>query len=316
MSSLLRHSILLLALMLCGVIASAQLPYFFNEGRAGVQFGVSTSIGSRLNRLGVFAEGYYLVHDRFQLGASLRGYQVLNGYGPQGQRGEFQASLAGLVGFGKNKELKAPFFSYVSNYTQGEGFLAYSLNVYLDNVETSQVTATLGLGHGGLFLWLENDALADGIRDRFRTATFLLGYENEDTRFAINSLMWTGDPSSKGRTNIAAKDYPGRYGAVNLEKAKHGDCSHGILSLQVQRRIAGNQIMRLDLGIDAEQIRHALQNRLIHDAIIIPSWLFNIKNRHVPMLDSQGKPYLFKEDQKIRKALPFGMLSLNPGLFW
>lgn len=281
-----------------------------------MQFGISVSVGTPLNRLGLFIESYYLIDPRLQLGASLRTFQGYSGYGPQGERSEVQAALSTLIGFGGKKESEAPFFSHLSNYTTGRGFLAYSLNAYLDDIESSQVTATLGLGYDGWFLWLENDALADGIRDRFRTATFLVGYENEDTRFAINSLMWTGDPSSEGRTNISKKDYPGRHGAVNLANAKHGDCSHGILSFQLQRRVRWNQVIRLDVGIDAEQVRHALQNRLIHDAIIIPTWLFSIKNRHVPMLDENGKPYLFKEGQKIRKPRPFALLGLNPGVFW
>lgn len=308
--------IILALLTVIPLALNAQEPYPFAGGKGGFRFGISTAIGSRLNRLGLFIEGYYLVDPRLQFGASLRTYQGFNGYGPDGPRNELQASLGMLVGFGSEKEEIPGFFSYMSNYTNANAFLGYSYNFYLDDVETSQNTATLGLGVDGWFLWLENDALADGIMDRFRTATFLIGYEDADTRLALNSLMWTGDPASKGRTNISAKDYPGVNGAVNLEHAKHGDCSHGILTIQLQRRVLTDQVLRFDVGMDAEQIRHALQNRLIHDAVIIPTWLFNIKNRHVPMLDRKGKPYLFRAGQQIRKPKFFGMVGLNPGMFW
>jgi hypothetical protein len=43
------------------------------------------------------------------------------------------------------------------------------------------------------------------------------------------------------------------------------------------------------IGIDSERIRHAFQNRLMHDLIFLPK-RFPRKTPHYPMLDQDGCP--------------------------
>lgn len=306
----------MLLLLSPGIFAQDPLPILSNNGRYGVNLGMTAGIGTHRNRLGFFIEAVAVPVNRVQFGASLRTQHMAKNLGPKGEHSEINMSLGVLLGFGPNRDQVAPFFNYLQNQTGANAFLAYSFNMYFNEIETSQQTGTLGLGVGDFFVYTENDALADGIKDRFRTASLMLGWEFADTRVALNTLMWTGDPSSKGRTNVDKALYPSKHGAVHLGKAKYGNLSHGVLAAQVQHRLGWGQILRLEAGIDAEQIRHAIQNRLIHDAIIIPEFLFEIKNRHVPMVTKTGEPYLYREGQEIRKPKLYLQGDWNPGIFW
>ena len=66
------------------------------------------------------------------------------------------------------------------------------------------------------------------------------------------------------------------------------------------------QILQANVGIDAEEIRNAVQNRFNHDMILIPKKWYKRNNCHIPMLDENGNPYLYLDGQKIKK----------PELYW
>jgi hypothetical protein len=72
----------------------------------------------------------------------------------------------------------------------------------------------------------------------------------------------------------------------------------------------------MNLGIDAEQVRHALQNRFIHDMPFIPKGLNPPRQPHIPMVAADGKPYLFREGQEIRKARLWGNINVNAPVFY
>lgn len=309
----------LFCLFFCWQGLLAQIPL---STHTGLNFGVSFAVGTHVNRMGLFVETYTVVDNELQLSSSLRFYQSMSGYGPKLSRNEIQLTLGALIGFGPAEANLSPFLSPVSNQTGRAHSFAYAYNFYLDDIGTSQRTATIAIEVGQFSFIAENDAFADPILDRFRTGTFMLAYEDGDTRIALNSMLWTGDPASKGRRNIIDDNYPARYGCVDLSNADYGRFSHGILALQVQRRFYTwpdqqlGQIVRFGIGLDAEQIRHAMQNRFIHDAIILPKSWRRFQNRHVPMLDTEGNPYLFHPGQKIRKPRFFAKGEWNPGLFY
>jgi hypothetical protein len=70
------------------------------------------------------------------------------------------------------------------------------------------------------------------------------------------------------------------------------------------------------IGADAEQIRNALQNRVMHDLIFTPEKWHLSNNAHIPMIDSEGNMYLYKDDQQIRKPSFYFNLFLNPSVFY
>jgi hypothetical protein len=303
-------------------ISSICLSQTFQFEKMGVRFGVSVSLGTHLNQFSLLADGFFLPTDRFQINANIRAGYTAKGYGPQLERNEARASVGALLGFGQQVEEISPFISQVGNQTGFAHSVGYAYNFYLDDIKTSQRTGTISIEVDRFFLITENDAFADPILDRFRTGTMLLGYQQDDWRIAISSLLWTGDPASQGRRNLKVEDYPARFGIVDLSDATYGRYSHGVLSMQLERfiplgeQVNMGQIVRAELGVDAEQVRHVLQNRLIHDAFLLPKKWNKVQNRHVPMLDVNGFPYVFLENQQIRKPRFFGEIHLNPALFW
>ena len=70
------------------------------------------------------------------------------------------------------------------------------------------------------------------------------------------------------------------------------------------------------IGIDAEQVRHVFQNRIVHDMYFIPERFIGYKNVHYPMLQKDGTPFLQRPGQKVRKPKPFFNLGLNDNLFY
>ncbi len=304
------------------LICSSSPAQTFQFDKMGLRFGVSASLGTHLQQFSLLADAYFLPAERLQVNVNLRAGYAAKGYGPRLARNEVRASVGALLAFGQRVEELSPFLSPVGNQTPFLNSFAYSYNFYLDDIKTSQRTGTIAIKVNRFYLVTENDAFADPILDRFRTGTMMLGYEQGDWRFVVNSLLWTGDPASPGRRNLRLDSYPARYGIVDLSDATYGRFSHGVLSAQVEHFAAFGeqtnlgQVFRAELGVDAEQVRHILQNRLIHDAFFLPKKWNKVQNRHVPMLDVNGFPYVFREDQQLRKSLFYGQIHLNPGLFW
>ena len=82
-----------------------------------------------------------------------------------------------------------------------------------------------------------------------------------------------------------------------------------MLALRADYYAGYKQIVRAELGIDAEQIRHAVQNKFMHDGVLPLTVKSN--NPHYPMLQQDGSPYYFLEGQKVRKPKPYIQLSTN-----
>jgi hypothetical protein len=136
--------------------------------------------------------------------------------------------------------------------------------------------------------------------------------------FGINNLLWTG--ANGKRINDA--NYPSRFGYMDLTNAQYGNLSHGILGFQFQYLSTknyyayGNQTIQFNAGLDAEQIRNVIQNKIIHDMYFLPKAWQKTKNAHIPMISEDGNPYLFKENQKIKKPSLYLNGALNPSLFY
>ena len=96
----------------------------------------------------------------------------------------------------------------------------------------------------------------------------------------------------------------------------YANTSHGLLSTQIKCNIGYSQNVQLNMGVDAEQVRNAVQNKLIHDMRFIPKKWNKAKNCHIPMLDTNNNPYLYAEDQKIRKAKLYLNAFTNANIFY
>ncbi|MEM6264076.1 MAG: polymorphic toxin type 23 domain-containing protein, partial [Bacteroidota bacterium] len=238
----------------------------------GVIVGIELQVGTHINRIGLWTQlnqqTEYLTGT-----ASSRVLYQLNGLGPPGSRMECQLGLGLFAAFGPeiHGQDQTSFYGVLEGATHRQNQVGYVYRWYIDRIGTRQRTGTFLLGLNKFRLLFENDAFAVGIFDRFRTGAFVLTYDLQpNQRIGIRSIMWTGDPHSPGRRRINQSNYPSRHGYKNLSKAVFGRFSHGILAFTASLMDENRGSFHTSIGIDAEQVRHALQNRLIHDAITNP----------------------------------------------
>ena len=275
---------------------------------AGATVGLNICLGNKTDRLGVFA-GAWIRYDFVQLNPGIRIYYNFKNLGPPGRYWEFDSYGGVLLAWGKRDSTYNQFITNVSNHTMRRFSFAYSYNIYCDGIKTSQKTGTFAIQFNKIELITENDLIGDN-RDRYRTAAATVRYRHESTIVGISMILWTGE---KGDRMVGA-DYPSRKGYKI--QGRFGQHSHGILCIQAQQHLGYGQNAQVSAGIDAEQIRHIVQNKIIHDWIFLPSrWVKN-PSSHVPMLDTEGNMYLYQSGQKIRKPTPYFNVAVNPALFY
>lgn len=278
--------------------------------------GLSFNIGNKVKRVGLQG-GLFLHHDFIQVNIQAATYHHFNGWGPDLSRQEGQLALGILGCWGKAQEDRQnPFIQILSNQTQRPYSVGYAYKWYWDNIHTSQKTGFFAIGIQSFHLISENDAFIGKGTDKFRTGSITFQYYHDHTLFALNNIMWTGDPKYIKTKRVKGTRYPARFGYFDLSQALYGKFSHGVLALQITQHLPYQQNARLSLGVDAEQIRHFVQNQLIHDMPFVPQRWNKAENAHYPMLDTNGNAYLFEEDQRIRPARFYWELGLNGTLFY
>ena len=97
-------------------------------------------------------------------------------------------------------------------------------------------------------------------------------------------------------------------GYLNTEGGIYSNYSHGLLSAQVKFANEYGQYLQANVGMDAEQIRNALQNKVVHT--LFPN------NYFIPMIDSEGQQYLYKKGQVIKKPRLYLNANLNANVFY
>ena len=303
-------------ILLCPLLLIPVVVYSgeIGEEECGGMVGVSLTFGTRVNRLGGVAKAY-CAGSQFQLNGELAVHYNFSTFGPPLSGPEVRASLGGVYGWGNASDSENLFLSPVSNQMGRKYSFAYSYNYYWDTIGTTQPTGTLALQWDAVHLISENDILAFRGGDKYRTGAATIAYREEKTWVAVKTVLWTGD-TGKNTRRVRGSDYPSRFGYRDMRQAPHGSYSHGVLSGQLQYAWSGFQTAAAEFGIDSEKIRNLVQNKFIHDMIFIPDRWVAHENQHVPMLDSRGGQYLFKEGQTIKPAEPFMAVGINPALFY
>lgn len=282
----------------------------YQEGKIGINVGLVFSIGTHIDRFGGVINAYYK-RDHFQINPELRVYFNAKNLGPNQPSLETVLSLGAIYSYGATGTLNNDFFSPVSNQTQHINSIGYAYRFYFNNIKTNQKTGLISIQVNSFNLIAENDLFAEPKKDRYRTGAFLLNYQKDNYQIGLNSTLFTGQMGER----ITDENYPFNHVYENTIGGTYTEFSHGLLSAQFKYVDEFHQTYQTNAGIDSERIRHAIQNRLIHDILVFPKLTNNI-NAHVPMLDDKGKQYLFKEDQKV-KPLKFYMNGfMNPSLFY
>jgi hypothetical protein len=285
---------------------------FYRKENFGVNVGAVIAVGNRFHRMGLTFQGYYF-YNFVQVNAEIRMYHSITNLGPKLEYNEVVTAAGLLLAYGKKQDYFNPFLSTISNQTKRRYSVGYSYNAYFNKVKTKQKTGTIAFQFGDISVISENDLYAHPTLDRFRTGAFLIQYQYKNIfQSAINCTMWTGKMGCEVRGD---KEFP-YIGYIDTTGGVYAKHSHGLLSAQCKFNVGYGQNAQLNLGVDAEQVRNAVQNRLVHDMIFIPrKWLKPI-NCHIPMLDENGNQYLYRRNQKIRKPVFYWNTFSNPALFY
>ncbi len=303
---------IVVVLITCATLYYAQ-DFHFQSKNMGFNFGANFALGSHFQRIGLVFNIYY-THGYFQINSENRIYFNQKNLGPPLRYGEAVSSLGLVVAFGKERDFFNPFLSPVSNQTPYAHSLGYSFNTYFNKIKTSQRTGIICLQFRNISFLSENDLFAQKSLDRFRTAAFLIQYQHRDIiQAGVNCSMWTGKMGYKTSHNDPHFYFSCYMDTIGGVYPKY---SHGLLSAQIKYHGGGGQTIQANAGIDAEQVRNVVQNKLIHDMVFLPKKIRKANNCHIPMLDENGNQYLYREGQKIRKVVPYYNVFSNSSLFY
>jgi hypothetical protein len=284
------------------------------EGNFGGNISLNFAIGTHFQRIGVNIQPIY-VNDQFQANFTARAVFNLRAPGPRGPYAELTLSPGLVFGYGPPRGFYNPFFSQVSNQTRYENSISYSYNVWLNRIGTRQLTGIVAISAGSFGIVAENDILAAPTLDRFRTGAFLITFQHADVfEAAVNCMIWTGEFGHKQPITGVKAFFNGCY--MDTTGGKFTSLSHGMLSLQVKYNMGYGQAAQANFGLDAEQIRDAVQNRLMHNLRFWPQKWMKTKNCHLPMTDDRGRQYLYGDEQKIRPVKPYFNVFGNANLFY
>ena len=273
----------------------------------GATAGVVLDFGSHINAVGINLKGYYIDYF-FQANVSSTIYFYGNGYGGRKKYWENRNAL-GLVLLAGKKEMDVDFqldgLNHQTPYNLG---LGYNYVWYRDNAGTSQNSGGFAFHIKNVSVYHENDVFGGQAKDRFRTGHFYVTYRQENFKLGMGINLWTGESSGARWEKIHLEKTP--HGFKILEDLPYGKTSHGNLYGTFIYNLPYGQDIHLKLGVDSENVRHAIQNRLIHDMFILPGFtkLINRVTPHYPRLDENGCPVFNKEDVRPSKVFfQFGM---------
>ena len=283
----------------------------FSGKNYGLNVGLHLAAGTHFNRIGISCNGYY-AHNAYQINSGFNIYYNFKNIGPSKKYFEFAPSIGIIFSYGNNDSVKNLFISPLGNQTRKRNSIGYALNYYLNNIKTSQATGTLSLQFGNFQIISENDLFAGGIRDEFRIGSALVQYRDKNFQYGINYTGWAGARGSY----VDDPNFPSRNGYMDMSHSLYGNVAAGLFSAQIQYAAHYGQILQGNIGIDADQLRNFFQNKLIHDLFFLPKNWHLKAGSHDPMIDSEGKMYLYKKDQKIRPAKLYFNLFANPNLFY
>ena len=297
----------------CLSMQAQQSLYNSTQPVCGLSIGAHAAFGTHVQRLG-FTLHFHVIQNHIQANCELKLFYHFKNLGPKQMHPEMVLTQGLVYAWGNNPETVSVFENAVSNQTVYKYAVAYAYNAYFNNIGTTQQTGILGIYINRWQLLTENDLLAKPSLDRFRTAAMMVQYRYQnDYLFGMHCTLWTGQFGHKQQID---DPHFKNHCYMDTVGGKHYRHSHGILAFQLNTHQFADQNLQVNAGVDAEQIRQAVQNKFIHDMPFVPSrWIKN-KNCHLPMLDEHMQPYLFMSDQKIRKAKPYFNLSNNAPLFY
>jgi len=264
------------------------------ESHFGGTVGIVVNVGSHTNSMGVTFNGFYTDHF-FQINTSSIFYVHASNLGERKNYIENRNALGVVLLGGKKNTSESFFFNDLKHQTTYNHGIGYSYIWYLDNRGTSQLSGAFGIHIKEFSLYHENDAFAGQARDRFRTAELLLSYRYQQFEFGTGIKLWTGESRNAKWQKIPGAKHP--YGFKILENNPYGKTSNGILYISGNYLSPFKQVINFKAGIDSEEVRHVVQNRMFHDLIFMPK-SFKRTTPHYPRLGNNGCAVFDKENSR------------------
>lgn len=257
----------------------------------GGSIGLVTNFGTHENRIGLSFNVYWT--DYF-VQTNLNS-QVTFNFTNLGSRKKFweMRNSAGILLLGGKKQTRIDFqldgLNHQTNYNYAVGF---NYILYTDNAGTSQRSGGFGMHLKEFSIYHENDVFGGQAFDRYRTGQIHFSYHYFDYKFGLGVKLWTGKTRGAPFSPVYTNKMRGGY--KDLENMPFGKTSHGILFASLTYNLPYQQSAFFKIGIDSEQIRHAIQNRLVHDLIFLPKHVKH-NSPHYPRLNKDGCPIFDKK---------------------
>lgn len=294
--------ILLLCFLLLSRSLSAQT---YASEHFGGSIGLVLNMGTHVNAVGLNLKGYYTDYF-FQVNAGTTVYSNQSSYGNRRKFWESRTSL-GLVLLGGKKmtqpNLTLDGLNHQTPYDLGIG---YNYLWYFDQAGTSQRSGAFGFHIKTFSLFHENDFFGGQGEDRFRSGIAYANYRYNDWQFGVGIYIWTGDSRHASWERCTFDKCPNGFSI--LEDQPYGKTSHGALFASATYNFPMRQTATFRIGVDSEQVRHGLQNRLLHDLIFLPKSIER-STPHYPRLDEHGCPVF--DAKEIRKNKFYLQMNAN-----
>jgi hypothetical protein len=274
------------------------------------KLGISIAYGTHIQKCGILM-GIGIQYKQLQANTILHTQYNFKHLGPP--QAHWSASVHQGIAYGWQPRLaNIESINNIDAHSLQQAYnykIAYALHWYSDTRNTTQRTASIALRMHHYIISTDNDALAFSSWDRYRTGNIHFAYTNALIQVGTQVWLWTGQSNKLPVLTDTLNGRSRRY--VNLQQAQHGQYSHGILQLYSSYNLPMQQSVSAHVGIDAEQVRNIIQNKVVHQA-----WLLKILNPKVqqaiiPMLDEQQKPVTNKLTQHIKKPILFAQLASN-----
>jgi hypothetical protein len=261
--------------------------------RFGFQCAAIFDIGSHVRQVGVKCAFYTnYKHVQLNLGTRLTYNSLSYGNRIGGLDSRYYFGVIGLWGI-QNRILDFEL-DELNHQTKYANSIGFSSIWYNDQFGTTQRSGAIMLGRDLVQLKFENDLFAAQGRDRFRTGAFGVSYLQDQLKYHLTVLMWTGETRGSVWTKASTPLMPNGFRDLSL--LPYGQTSHGIISGGICGKLDYGQSIGVKIGMDSEQFRHIIQNKLMHDLVFLPKFIER-KTPHYPRIGENGTP-VFESDSR------------------
>lgn len=282
----------------------------------GFRAGVNITVGTHIQRVGFLGSVFYIPNQQHQLNFIFRTHYNFRNLGPPLKYPELQAQVTYLYGYSAKANLERSYISEFDAMHERKNSVGLFYKIYWDRAQTSQPVGGIVLNYGRFYIIHENDMWGWPRSDKYRSAGVWLGFHRPSVVYFTKLMLWHGDTFGKGAHNVTDTEYPARFGYRDFGMTKFANISHGILTVGALADVGMGQYVQAEIGVDAEQVRNVFQNKVVHDMWFVPERLISYKLTNFPMLDTDGKLFLYKEGQQIRKPRFFLEGGINSAVFY